>query len=722
MNAFARFASFAFRAVPLWFVAFACLHARAWADEQNRVEPKDAQAVAVDLYGDPLPSGAIARLGTTRYRCGGWASRLTFLPGGRLLVDHQYTGGTPVILDVETGKRLHVFDLQPRDGFVSADGSRLAFLICEGLRDKGRYECALNVLDGESFKSIYKREWHTTLEAPPEHVAISPDGWTVAVSDRNGQLKLWSLAGDNPEIAKKIAAGQTNDLAFSPDGRRLILAAEGDVFLWDWAAGGEAEKLPRGASRHQFARYSPDGKWLAVHGIIENYSLTRIWDAERRRPAWRFPPGALAHEPHSLAFTPDSKAVAVSMLRPEKCVQLLDVATGKLLRQFDSDAVGPIAISPDGQYLAVIDDGHIFAWRMKTGEALHEKYVGNRDGIRAAVFSPDGTAVFSGDMSGEVRAWDAATGRQVREVDHGTFPGSSIMRASPNGECLVSVNPWGDIRVWNAESGDELFRFAGHNGEAGLINEVLGFKPDGERLFSFGSDLYLREWDLRHGRAVAEHAIRPSGLRIEEDEMGNLISPDDRNAFDSKSDTIRFVSLAPQGERLLMRVKDAIHVFDTATGQELHRFEAGKEVDAMVVTPDGQFAATMEQRVVKPAVPPPPGTAPTREAFVRLREVDTWKVVDEFALPGSWQPKLFLSADGKLLAAEVRLSSTVSSSRSLVVIWDLAARRELLRFDPSGPVWTLAFSSDGSRLATAHGDSLLVWDMNALSKLAATEE
>lgn len=366
-----------------------------------------------------------------------------------------------------------------------------------------------------------------------------------------------------------------------------------------------------------------------------------------------------------------------------------------------------------------MEDGQIFAWRIKTGQALHEKYVGHRDGIRAAAVSSDGKFVFSGDTSGEIRAWDAATGRLVLETDHGKFPGSSIMRVSPDGECLVSANSWGDIRVWRAESGEEQFRLCGHRGTAGLINEVLGFNSDGERLLSFGSDLYLREWDLRLGRAVAEHAIRPGGLRIEEDEMGRLISPDDPNAFDDKSRAIQFVALAPQGERLLMRVKDAIHVFDTTTGQELHRFEEGKEVDAMVVTPDGQLAATLEQRVIKPAVP---GMPSTREGQVRLREVATWKVADEFPLPGSSRPDLFLSQDGKLLAAHVPLSSTVSSSRSLVVIWDLAARRELLRFEPASWVWTLAFSPAGARLATAHGDTLLVWDVDALRKLAAREE
>src|SRR5262245_23408573 len=64
-----------------------------------------------DQYGDPLPPGALARLGSVRLRHGGAVQFITFLPGGKLLTAGQE--GTARLWDVATGKETHRFALLP---------------------------------------------------------------------------------------------------------------------------------------------------------------------------------------------------------------------------------------------------------------------------------------------------------------------------------------------------------------------------------------------------------------------------------------------------------------------------------------------------------------------------------------------------------------------------------------------------------------------------------
>jgi WD40 repeat protein len=69
-----------------------------------------AQEPKLDAYGDPLPTGAIARLGTVRWRHGQGTIFVSFLPDGKRLL----TIGIDETVrqwDVATGKELKQFQL-----------------------------------------------------------------------------------------------------------------------------------------------------------------------------------------------------------------------------------------------------------------------------------------------------------------------------------------------------------------------------------------------------------------------------------------------------------------------------------------------------------------------------------------------------------------------------------------------------------------------------------
>jgi RNA polymerase sigma factor (sigma-70 family) len=59
-------------------------------------------APAVDLYGDPLPEGAIARLGTVRFRHGGQLQSIAYSPDGKTIASGNF--GRIMLWEAETGK------------------------------------------------------------------------------------------------------------------------------------------------------------------------------------------------------------------------------------------------------------------------------------------------------------------------------------------------------------------------------------------------------------------------------------------------------------------------------------------------------------------------------------------------------------------------------------------------------------------------------------------
>ena len=75
--------------------------------------PPKGEEKAADGPGDPLPAGAIARLGTLRLRPGGHVDRVAFSPDGTKLAswtDDSHAGGL-TIWDTKTGRALRRFEL-----------------------------------------------------------------------------------------------------------------------------------------------------------------------------------------------------------------------------------------------------------------------------------------------------------------------------------------------------------------------------------------------------------------------------------------------------------------------------------------------------------------------------------------------------------------------------------------------------------------------------------
>ena len=100
--------------------------------KQAEVPAKKDQPIAVDQYGDPLPEGAVARLGTLRWRTDGEVDAIAFAPDGKTVAVGAHLADSLRLFDAASGelkKRLGpwIGSFNKRLAF-SPNGSRLALL------------------------------------------------------------------------------------------------------------------------------------------------------------------------------------------------------------------------------------------------------------------------------------------------------------------------------------------------------------------------------------------------------------------------------------------------------------------------------------------------------------------------------------------------------------------------------------------------------------------
>jgi serine/threonine protein kinase len=176
------------------------------------------------------------------------------------------------------------------------------------------------------------------------------------------------------------------DLAVSPDGNLLVsVDFAGTPYLWDARSGRPLPNfLDDWKGRCQKVRFSPDGRYLA---ILLRDGPVQLWDTANGKPGRVFPPGP-ARVCRALALSPRTDLLAVSYADAGPAVGVCDLATGQERLQLPgrTDIEG-LALSPDGQRLAVENGTQLQVWDLRAGEIVHTL---STEGISAAAFSPDG--------------------------------------------------------------------------------------------------------------------------------------------------------------------------------------------------------------------------------------------------------------------------------------------------------------------------------------------
>ncbi len=530
----------------------------------------------LDQYGDPLPKGAVVRLGTSRFWVDGVPLRIGFSADGKMVTA---AGQVRVLRFWETSSGRLVRDypkLAPAPESeatisavaLSSDGKYLAAGDSDGVIRIGSFASGerdrsfktagderSNEIQALTFagKNRYLvagvlpsaiRVWDTAAQWRARDflghdgyvvaLAASPDGKALASASWDKTIRIWDLATGRAIASFRPKAERQNlptaSLAYSSDGLWLAAAVDRDwIHLWNLKSGSEQSPLrDAGRGRHDI-QFTPDGVSLAS----ATGSTLALWDIVARQVLWRVRIAGF-----SVAVAPDGKTIA---LGGDEHITIVDRRSHVERPSIPHDGgVVALAWTPDGQKL-VSAARSVRVWNAQSGQELGRYAYGSHK-IVAIAHSHTGTMLALADDGAVIRTRDSTTGRELRALPtNQTRILSVAFTADDRG--LVSSGADGTFRVLGTDTGNELLCI--RHGAGGIPDFALS--PDGNTLIApHRSAIGLEVWDLHSGKVVRDYVG-----------AGN------------KEESIFTAAISPRGDRVAGGGEGLLQIWESGSGRLL---------------------------------------------------------------------------------------------------------------------------------------------------------
>ena len=658
-------------------------------DQATRTAAKDEPAKRAkqaaprtDRHGDPLPPGAVARLGTLRYRFAGWPMALACSPDGRWLATHD--GEVICLLEAATGKRVREYRghrslilclaYSPDGKAIASGASDNTFRVWDIA--SGRERC--HVQGGPA-----KRP---TGYAAFAHVFFSPDGKALVTHGEDNLVRLWDIATGRELRRFTGYLDLVWTVALARDGKTLAalvtppgadpMKAPYEARVWEVATGKQIHQWPVPGDLSIWA-FSPDLDVLVTRPPNRPPYLLTVWDMATGKPLRTLPESS-----PRFTFSADGKA----LVTVGETLCFWDVVTGKERRRVKLarplNFAGHIALMPDGRTLVSWGWRHVIQFHdTLTGKEL--RHVEGPDwAVRAVAFLPDGKRLASGGTA-EVRLWDVSNQRELQRFNlkQGQSGWVTGLACFPDGKRLLASTANGGLHLWDVAGGPEARGIIRGNSDDGMV-----LSPDGKAFVTWRHNEPLSLWDAHSWKPVREWPMDKKWVEAV------VFSPDGKTLT---------ASVAGDGQKALLN-------WDVATGGPLPGFgKPARVANALAYSADGRLLAAVEWF----------GTVRLWETATRGQRAVAHMADNARGIAFSPDGRFLVTANGGGFRRASKDGTTGNENYGKICLVDVATLKVVRRLAGHfGGVTSLAFSPDGKLLASGGQDTtVLVWDMAAVT-------
>jgi WD40 repeat protein len=627
-----------------------------------------------DREGQPLPEGAIARLGSLSFRL----STIDQSHGG-MAISHDgkrlavYEFGKVHVWELETGKTLQQFDYAFYPGYVEPIA----------ISPNGKQVMVFNNVSGikcwdiESGKVVFEHE-EVGRSSASMGIGFLIDG--TPVYSRNSSDETGPFVGLHDAKTKKELKqfrgekGHSFALDILPDGKTLMggmFDRENDcvhIRLYDaktFELKSSIDDVLKGEGC-SVAGSCPDGSTLFIVSQQGEVSCWNAADGKQRCKIEEKPENVEHAVPGCLSW--DGK-IAVLSGCADNTVRIFDKTTGKLLQKLEGAGSpgGYACITKDGKRVVHRGRNRIHVWDVKTGKQLHLDQRIHPTMPVALSYLPDGKRL-AAVAEEEIFLWNIAEGKVVRKWTTRAEKGdSNVSRlvASPDGKYLLTSGQ-NHLALWETETGKLVHRWEENS------FYVAQFDPESKRIY-LSTETTLDIWEIATQKRLESQA------------------KDLLNTYE--------ISVLPGGELVALNGLGGMGIHDAKTGKFLRKFTNDEENNTF-----GIFPLRSNDRL---------GVIRRRDFVWQVFDLKGVEPKDGETLTVSPTTLRSFTERSRMIALAMQLEDTPGGAQLFLTLVDKATGKiRYRRTTGFSDVESMSISPNGRYLATGNSDTtILIWDL-----------